>query len=160
MGGRGASSGVQYKKDGQLFKYGDEYGSLYEFENVKFVYNKVRPTATAPIETMTPGRVYVTLAKEQDEKTGKYKLGKPKYITFFDEKKRVLQYDIDGHLHKINKKKIRKYPEGSLNNSHSHTGYDHNKKSLQMLNKEQRSYVAKIMMEWRRNVRNKPNPFS
>ena len=56
MGGRGSSSGISDK--GKV--YGTEYSSVYESGNIKFlVINSGNPTA--PMETMTNGRVYVTL---------------------------------------------------------------------------------------------------
>lgn len=62
MGGRGASSGVSVKGKA----YGTEYATLYQSGNIKFVrYND--GAATAPMETKTKGRVYVTV----NEKNGK-----------------------------------------------------------------------------------------
>ena len=60
MGGRGSSSGMS--DSGK--KYGTEYTTLYQSGNIKFVRYK-NGSATAPVETMTKGRVYVTVnAKE------------------------------------------------------------------------------------------------
>lgn len=56
MGGRGASSGMSVK--GKL--YGTEYRSLLTVGNIKFI-KKNDGNVTAPLETMTKGRVYVTL---------------------------------------------------------------------------------------------------
>lgn len=56
MGGRGSSSGISDKGK----KYGTEYRTVYQSGNIKFIkINK--GAATAPMETMTKGRVYVTL---------------------------------------------------------------------------------------------------
>lgn len=160
MGGRGASSGRRYQKDGREYDYGDEYASVHTAGNIKFVYNK-QPSAsvTAPSETMTEGRVYVTLGRTIDKNTGVVTLGRPKYITFFDgERKRNLQFDIDGHLHTgkkgvpANKKPGRK--NWNLQNSHSHKGYNHDHKTLTLLTPEERSIAAKVLREWRKNVRN------
>jgi len=38
MGGRGASSG-SYKWKGEEHTYGDEYETLYEYRNIKFIMN-------------------------------------------------------------------------------------------------------------------------
>lgn len=133
--------------------------SMHTAGNIKFVYNR-QPSAsvTAPSETMTEGRVYVTLDRTIDKDTGVVTLGKPKYITFFDgERKRNLQYDIDGHFHpsKAEKKARRKQKikEKSLRNSHSHKGYNHDSKSATLLTPEERSIAAKVLREWRKNVR-------
>lgn len=159
MGGRGASSGRRYQKDGREYEYGDEYGSVHTAGNIKFVYNKQADmNVTAPTETMTDGRVYVTLERSIDKNTGVITLGKPKYITFFEGGKlRTLQYDIDGHFHgsKSQKKARRKQKikEQSLRNSHSHKGYNHDSKSATLLTPEERSIAAKVLREWRKNVR-------
>lgn len=56
MGGRGSSSGISDKGK----TYGTEYHTVYQSGNIKFIkINK--GAATAPMETMTKGRVYVTL---------------------------------------------------------------------------------------------------
>lgn len=152
MGGRGASSGKRYFRNGTEYNYGDEYGSVHTYGNVKFVYNKQNVSVTAPTETMTDGRVYVTLGRKINKKDGAITLEKPKYITFFqDGKLRTLQYDIDGHWHGSEKELSTK--KGKLQKSHRHTGYNHDKKSATLLNREERKIVADIMWEWRRNVR-------
>ena len=52
MGGRGASSGISEKGK----SYGTEYETLYQSGNIKYVqYNN--GSATAPMETMTKGRI-------------------------------------------------------------------------------------------------------
>ena len=81
MGGRGSSSGISEK--GRV--YGTEYKSLHTAGNVKFVVYKLG-NPTAPMETMTKGRVYVTLDSE----------GKPKFISYYDNSnKRIKQIDLD-----------------------------------------------------------------
>lgn len=57
MGGRGASSGVSDKGK----KYGTEYETLKTDGNIKFVRFKDSGSAKTPQETMTKGRVYVTV---------------------------------------------------------------------------------------------------
>ena len=69
MGGRGASSGMSVK--GKL--YGTEYRSLLTVGNIKFI-KKNDGNVTAPLETMTKGRVYVTLNNDN----------KPKFISYYD----------------------------------------------------------------------------
>ena len=59
MGGRGASSGMSVKGK----KYGTEYRTLLQYKNIKFVqYNDAR-NSKVPMETMTKGRIYVTVGK-------------------------------------------------------------------------------------------------
>lgn len=61
MGGRGASSGVSVKGK----PYGSEFHTVLKDGNVKFVKAN-DGLATAPMETMTRGRVYVTV-NESDQ---------------------------------------------------------------------------------------------
>lgn len=91
MGGRGSSSGISDKGKA----YGTEYSSIYESGNIKFlVINSGNPTA--PMETMTKGRVYVTLGSN----------GNPKFISYYDKhNKRFKQIDIEGPAHIIDGKK-------------------------------------------------------
>lgn len=67
---------------------------------------------TAPLETMTKNRVYVTVANKKNE---------PKYITYFDkENKRFKQIDLSGNIHVTAKRKIAP--------PHTHLGYEHDEK--------------------------------
>ncbi len=98
MGGRGASSGRSAKGKA----YGTEYTTLYQSGNIKFVKAN-SGSATPPMETMTKGRVYVTV-NEQD---------KLKSITYYDKNnKRLKQIDLDRPHRKV-------LP-------HTHHGYEHN----------------------------------
>lgn len=54
MGGRGASSGMSDKGN----KYGSQYHTVLESENIKFV-SKNKRTSETLMETMTKGRIYV-----------------------------------------------------------------------------------------------------
>ena len=56
MGGRGASSGMSDYGN----KYGSQYRTLYQDGNIKFVQKNSRTSETL-METMTKGRVYVTV---------------------------------------------------------------------------------------------------
>ena len=71
MGGRGASSGMSDKGK----PYGSEYRSVYAVENVKFVKANIG-SASAPMETMTRGRVYVTVNAEDELK----------FVSYYDNK--------------------------------------------------------------------------
>ena len=59
MGGRGSSSGMSVDKNGNpKNKYGSQYHTLHEVDNIKFVSKNTRQSETL-METMTPGRIYV-----------------------------------------------------------------------------------------------------
>ena len=63
MGGRGFSSGISDKGK----KYGTEYHTVYQSGNIKFI--KINEgAATAQMETMTKGRVYVKLDNKDNPK--------------------------------------------------------------------------------------------
>lgn len=98
MGGRGASSGISNKGK----KYGTEFHAILTEGNINFI--KVNEgSVTAPMETMTKGRVYVTLGNDD----------MPKYITYFDDNnKRRKQIDLT------------KPHRGVV--PHTHNGYEHN----------------------------------
>lgn len=99
MGGRGASSGIA--DNGK--KYGTEYETLYKISNIKFVRYKDSNSAKAPMETMTKGRIYVTV-NERNELSN---------ITYYNnDNKRKKQIDLL-HIHKEMK-------------PHTHHGYFHN----------------------------------
>ena len=59
MGGRGASSGMSDKGN----KYGSQYHTVLESENIKFV-SKNKRTSETLMETMTEGRIYVEVGGE------------------------------------------------------------------------------------------------
>ena len=60
MGGRGAASGISDKGR----KYGTEYHSVLVKDNIKFVKYNLSKSTTPPMETMTKGRIYVTVNTE------------------------------------------------------------------------------------------------
>lgn len=98
MGGRGSSSGVSVS--GKV--YGSEYKSLVTYGNIKYVV-PLEGATTAPMETMTNNRVYVTLNQNGD----------PKFISYYDkENKRIKQIDLDK-------------PHKGMQ-PHTHHGYWHN----------------------------------
>lgn len=100
MGGRGSSTGIGVNGK----PYGTEYKSLLTSGNIKFVVRRDN-SASAPMETMTRNRVYVTLSPQ----------GEPKCISYYDrDNKRKKQIDLDkphqdvlphthhGYLHREN----------------------------------------------------------
>lgn len=128
MGGRGASGGGRYLKDGTYLPYGSEYKTVYKSGNIKFV----KPNSgavTAPMETMTKGRVYVTLDKDDI----------PKFISYYDKSnKRVKQIDLDR-------------PHDNVL-PHTHHGYLHNEndsvKGYANLTVEERHMVEEVYKIW------------
>lgn len=125
MGGRGSSSGISVKP------YGTEYHTLLESGNIKFVQRN-EGNAKAPLETMTKGRVYVTVNAK----------GELKYISYYDvNKKKVKTIDLD-HPHK----KMR---------LHTHHGYEHNEndgpKGATRLTPKEKIMVVKVRELWYNN---------
>jgi len=94
MGGRGASSGFSYDKNGNpKNKYGTQYHTVYQDGNIRFVQKNDRGSETL-METMTRGRVYVTVGT--DDTTGKEELIS---IVYFDnQNKRVKEINLN-HPH-------------------------------------------------------------
>ena len=129
MGSRGASSGVA--NNGK--KYGTEYHSVLKSGNIKFV--KINSGNTkAPQETMTRGRIYVTVNED----------GLLKHITYFDnQNKRVKTIDLDK-------------PHKGVT-PHTHHGYEHNendsKKGFSNLTPEEKKMVDRVRAIW--NNRNR-----
>lgn len=133
MGGRGSSSGISDK--GKKYD-GTEYHTVYQSGNIKFI--KINEGAvTAPIETMTKGRVYVTLDNKDN----------PKFISYYDKSnkrtydksnKRTKQIDLD-RPHK-----------GVV--PHTHHGYLHNEndtaKGFSNLTTEEKQLVDLINKIW------------
>ena len=100
MGGRGSSAGISVS--GKI--YGTEYKSVLTYGNIKYVVH-IGNSATAPMETMTKNRVYVTITPK----------GNLKCISYYDKSnKRKKQIDLDkphrnvvphthhGYIHKEN----------------------------------------------------------
>ena len=128
MGGRGASSGISNKGH----KYGTEYSTLLKSGNIKFIKYNDSKVAKTPLETMTKGRVYVTV-NSKDELTA---------ITYYDnDGKRNRQIDLQ-KAHKGMK-------------PHTHHGYEHNendsKKGASKLSTEERKMVDRINKIWYNN---------
>lgn len=124
MGGRGASSGISVK--GKL--YGSEYTTLLTDGNIKFV-KAADGAQKTPMETMTRGRVYVTLNKNDNIKA----------ITYYDtENKRVKQIDLDRPHDKTS--------------PHTHHGYIHNEKDSEKgyarLTPEEKVMVERVRRKW------------
>lgn len=124
MGGRGASSGVSAKGK----PYGSEFRTVYKDGNIKFVKANNR-SATAPLETMTKGRVYVTVNAADELK----------FISYYDnQNKRTKTIDLT------------KPHKGVL--PHTHHGYEHfendSKKGFANLTTEEKAMVAMVRKLW------------
>lgn len=124
MGGRGASSGVSDK--GRT--YGTEYKTLYKSGNIKFV-QYINGSATSPMETMSNGRVYVTINAKDEIKS----------ISFYDKKnKRYKQVDI-GHEHLVGENKI---------DPHTHKGYEHEEKGTYGVSEKEAKMIDRVQKIW------------
>jgi hypothetical protein len=124
MGGRGASSGMSVKGK----PYGSEFRTLLKVGNIKFV-KAVDGAQKTPMETMTRGRIYVTLNKNNNIKS----------ITYYDvENKRTKQIDLDRPHDKVS--------------PHTHHGYIHNEnnstKGYANLTTEEKKMVARVKRIW------------
>ncbi len=125
MGGRGASSGVSVKGK----PYGSEYTMLYQSGNIKFVRYNGSTAAKTPMETMTRGRVYVTVNSEDNLVA----------ITYYDNaNKRSKQIDLE------------KAHQGV--SPHTHHGYGHNEndspKGFSNLTTEEKKMVERVRKIW------------
>lgn len=123
MGGRGASSGTSAGGN----PYGSQYHTLLQVGNIKFVEKNSRDSETM-METMTPGRVYVTVGG--DELIS---------IVYFDtENKRMKQIDLN-------------HPHAGMK-PHTHHGYLHNEndsaKGAANLTTEERAMVDRVQKLW------------
>lgn len=128
MGGRGASSGATYKWRGKNQTYGDEYTTVLQHRNIKFVKINSGST-TAPMETRTKGRVYVTIANDNHIKS----------ITYYDKNgKRKKQIDLD-HIHPI---------DGKPEKPHVHLGFNHNENGDRVPSKKERRMIDRVKKLW------------
>lgn len=132
MGGRGAASGLSTNKNGNpKNKYGTQYHTLLKSGNIKFVSKNERISETL-METMTKGRVYVTVG-------GKELL----QVIYFDtQNKRTKMIDLT-HPHRGMK-------------PHVHHGYEHNEnegsKGASNLTTEEKQMLAKVRNLWYNHI--------
>lgn len=127
MGGRGASSGISQQGN----KYGTQYRTVLTEGNIKFV-TKVNRQSETLMETMTKGRVYVTVGGEDLQK-----------IIYFDnDNKRVKEINLD-HTH-----------EGMK--PHTHHGYIHAEndgpKGAANLTPEEKRMVDRVEKLWYKHL--------
>lgn len=134
MGGRGASSGISNKGK----KYGTEFSGLLKSGNIKFVRYNDSTSAKTPQETMTKGRIYVTVDSRNELKA----------ITYYDNRNmRYKQVDISGNPHII---------DGGRVLPHTHHGYNHNendgKNGAAKLTAEEKAMVDKVKTLWYNHI--------
>lgn len=131
MGGRGARVGV-YQRRKQQHLYGDEYHSVYQFGNIKFIQIN-EGSVVAPLETMTKGRVYAVIDNQN----------RVKYVSYYDKKgKKYKQIDVSGPPHKI---------DGKSELPHTHIGYDMHKGTAadtRVLTDKERKMVDRVLKTW------------
>lgn len=121
MGGRGASSGISAAGK----KYGTEYHSVLKIGNIKFLVQNGDRSIKTPMETMTKGRVYATIGKQNN----------PISLTYYDTQgKRIKQIDLT-HFH-------------NGKNPHVHLGYEHDEKGNRGLLPKEKQMVARVLRIW------------
>jgi hypothetical protein len=129
MGGRGAASGIS--KQGK--KYGTEYKTLLAIGNIKFIEENSGDNH-APVETMTKGRVYVSVnSKDHHLKSINY---------YDDDGKRFKSVHLD-HPHR------QMLP-------HTHEGYYHDEyrpKGPRKTNDRERALIEKVNRIWEQRQR-------
>lgn len=123
MGGRGASSGLSDKGK----KYGTQYHTILQSGNIKFVSKNER-TSEPLMETMTKGRIYVTVGGND-----------LKEVIYFDKSNK--RYKTIGLDHPHNGMK-----------PHTHHGYFHNEydgpEGAENPTPEERRMIDKINKLW------------
>ena len=120
-----ASSGTSVKGK----PYGSEYTALYQSGNIKFVRYNDSKSAKTPMETMTRGRVYVTINAK----------GNLAAITYYDKaNRRTKQIDLDK-------------PHMGIS-PHTHHGYKHSEndtaKGYAHLTPEEKRMVDRVRRIW------------
>lgn len=110
--------------------YGSEYTTLYQSGNIKFVRYNDSSAAKTPMETMTKGRIYVTVTTDN----------RLKAITRYDkENKRYKQIDLIGQEHLIGGEKV--IP-------HSHLGYWHYEYGTKTPSDRDQKLIDKVRKIW------------
>ena len=128
MGGRGASSGISIFKKA----YGSEYhtvkinGVPLIVGNIKFIKQNKKGSATAPMETMTKGRVYAFI--DSGDRLNS--------IIFFNTKlKRKKSINLL-HDHK------------DIKGAHTHEGYFHDENGTRRFTMKEKRMVARVEKIW------------
>lgn len=122
MGGRGSSSGISDKGN----EYGSEFRSLMKVSNIKFIKYNDATNAKDPLETMTKGRVYVTVNGDGDLSTINY---------YGRDGKRVKAINLT-HDH------------GKIKGVHAHEGYYHDENGTRRLMPQEKELVEFVKKIW------------
>lgn len=132
MGGRGASIGKSYVFRGKERVYGSEYKTMFQVDNIKFIsQNDKTISTTAPRETITKGRVYVTINTD---------LNKSEYITYYsDDGKKSKSIDL---LHKHKGMDIH-VQEGYSHEIEARDTTDKENRMVERVNKLWHDYISK-----------------
>ncbi len=125
MGGRGARFGASVKGN----PYGAEYKTILQVGRIKFIIPKDGKPSSAPFDTQSKGRIYVTINSK----------GEPAYISLYRKGKRVRQIDLL-HSHK------------ELKGPHTHRGYYHDENGSRPLYKRERELVDFVRTTWHNNI--------
>lgn len=129
MGGRGSASGVSATK--AHIPYGHEYHCVIQYKNIKFIVRN-QGAASAPLETMTPGRIYVTIGTD----------GEVNYISFYRrDGKKFKQIDVDHHDHTEHGE--------NLGKRHVHEGYNHDENGSRKMSLGEARLVELVLKLWR-----------
>lgn len=124
FGGRGAASGVSDAGK----RYGSEYTTLHSEGNIKFV-RRTDGNASAPLETMSKGRIYVTVNNANELK----------YISYYNaDNKKFKQIDLD-HTH---------YVDGLPTRPHTHKGYLHSENGSFNPSFSEKRLIERVMKKW------------
>lgn len=128
MGSNGARSGI--RRDGRVYKheYGDEYYTVHEVDNIKFIKNALKTSADVPKETQSGNRIYAVINKHDQIA----------FIAFYG-KDGMLEKQID-FMHKHSGK----------DPPHVHVGYDHNTaETRDHFEDDEQETVDKVFKEWK-----------
>ena len=132
MGGRGARSGAA------KLSYGSEFKRVFQHDNIKFVVTAAGQNTTAPMETKTDGRVYVTLDYKNE----------PKFISFYDDNgMRYKQIDLSGKGHMIDGEFV---PP-----PHVHFGYNHDENGSAKVTADDIKFIERVKTIWSSNMASK-----
>ena len=132
MGGRGAAS-WRYFRNGKWYHYGDEYSTIYQYRNIKFIV-KNEGSVNTPMETMTAGRVYVTVRPDGILKSIAYYSGSGM---------RKKQIDLD-HRHPV---------DGKPAQPHTHLGYVHEEHGSRLPNKREQKMIDRVWNIWQNRAK-------
>jgi len=135
MGGRGSKSGISDKG----IRYGQEYHCLFEIKNIKFI-ERNKGATSAPLETQTSNRIYVTINKEDQS---------IQYISFYKDGYKYKTIDVGKHDHWIKDEKTgeRIY----LGKIHKHLGRNHDENGSDFLSDSEKNFVKQVTRIWRKH---------